>query len=89
MLIEVLQLRLQELHEWDDGLQREERGRSEGRGVYPAGHSRPGRILEGLLPTEHGQAVPAVVLLLIGASSEACGGLGPITDVSSGVGREQ
>lgn len=65
-------------------------GRAE-RGLYPAGHSRPGRILEGLLPTEHGQALPAVVLLLIWASSEACGGLGPITDVScaSGVGREQ
>lgn len=31
MLVEVLQLQLQELHEWDDGLQREERGTGEGR----------------------------------------------------------
>lgn len=32
MLIEILQLRLQELHEGDDGLQREERGIGEGAG---------------------------------------------------------
>lgn len=60
-------------------------------GPCPAGHSRPGRIPEGLLPTEQGQAVPGSVLLLTWASSEARGGLGPITGVSCapGVGREQ
>lgn len=41
MLVEILQLRLQKLHEWDDGLQREERGVREGTGgAYPAGHSK-------------------------------------------------
>lgn len=60
-------------------------------GPCPAGHSRPGRIPEGLFPTEQGQAVPGPVLLLTRASSEARGHLGPITGVSCapGVGREQ
>lgn len=64
MLVEVLQLRLQELHERDDGLQREKRGVGKGMGgPYPAGHSTErGRVLlarasrvevglEGLPPT--------------------------------------
>lgn len=76
MLIEVLQLRLQELHEWGDGLQREEGDWGGQGGRVQQGTAGQGGSLRGSFPTEHGQAVPAVLLLLTRASSEACGGLG-------------